>query len=93
MAFDKAKALQEAHKLVAQGKIARAIKQYELIIEKDPGDLLLLNLIGDLYAQENNTGEALKYFYSLADAYTREGYKVKAIAIYKKQAGTSAEVG
>ncbi len=84
MAFDKAKALQEAHKLVAQGKILRAIRQYELITEKDPGDLTLLNLIGDLYAQENNTGEALKYFYKLADAYTREGYKVKAIAIYKK---------
>ena len=84
MAFDKAKALQEAHKLVAQGKTTRAIKQYELIIEKDPGDLTLLNLIGDLYAQESNTGEALKYFYKLADAYTREGYKVKAIAIYKK---------
>lgn len=84
MAFNKAKALQEAHKHVAQGKIARAIKQYELIIEKDPGDLILLNVIGDLYAQENNVPEALKYFYRLAETYTREGFKVKAIAIYKK---------
>ena len=54
MAFNKAKALQEAHKCVAQGKISRGISQYESIIEKDPGDLLLLNVIGDLYAQENN---------------------------------------
>ena len=84
MPFNKAKALQEAHKHVAQGKIARAIKQYEWIAEKDPSDLILLNVIGDLYAQENNTLEALKCFYKLADAYTQEGYKVKAIAIYKK---------
>jgi tetratricopeptide (TPR) repeat protein len=84
MAFNKAKALQEAHKYVAQGKTAKAIKQYEWIIEKDPGDLILLNAIGDLHAQENNVSQALKYFYKLADAYTREGYKVKAIAIYKK---------
>jgi tetratricopeptide (TPR) repeat protein len=84
MAFNKAKALQEAHKYVAQGKTAKAIKQYEWIIEKDPSDLILLNVIGDLHAQENNVSQALKYFYKLADVYTREGYKVKAIAIYKK---------
>jgi tetratricopeptide (TPR) repeat protein len=84
MAFNKAKSLQEAHKSVAQGKTTRAIKQYESIVEKDPGDLLLLNVIGDLYAQEKNVPAALKYFYKLADAYTREGFKVKAIAIYKK---------
>jgi tetratricopeptide (TPR) repeat protein len=84
MAFDKAKALQEAYKYVAQGKTAKAIKHYESVVEKDPGDSILLNVIGDLYAQENNIPEALRYFYKLADAYTREGYKVKAIAIYKK---------
>ncbi|TAM80576.1 MAG: tetratricopeptide repeat protein [Acidobacteria bacterium] len=84
MAFDKAKALQEAHKYVAQGKTGKAIKQYEWLVENDPGDLILLNVIGDLYAGENNVPEALKYFYRLADAYTRDGYRVKAIAIYKK---------
>jgi tetratricopeptide (TPR) repeat protein len=84
MAFDKAKALQEANKYVAQGKTAKAIKQYEWVVEKDPSDIILLNVIGDLYAQENNVPEALRYFYKLADAYAREGYKVKAIAIYKK---------
>ena len=66
MAFDKAKALQEAHKYVAQGKTAKAIKHYEWVVENDPGDIILLNVIGDLYAQENNFPEALKYFYKLA---------------------------
>jgi tetratricopeptide (TPR) repeat protein len=84
MAFDKAKALQEANKWVTQGKTTRAIKQYEWIVEKDPSDLILLNVIGDLYAQEDRMPEALKYFYRLGEAYAREGYKVKAIAIYKK---------
>jgi len=84
MAFDKAKALKEAQNYVSQGKTARAIKYYQRIVENDPGDLTLLNVIGDLYAQDNNLPEALKYFYRLADAYTKEGYNVKAIAIYKK---------
>jgi len=84
MAFNKAKALQEAEKLVAQGKIPLAITQYLEIIENDPADLILLNTVGDLYVREKNPGEALRYFGSLADSYTQEGFTVKAIAIYKK---------
>lgn len=84
MAFDKAKTLQEANRYISQGKIGKAIKQYELAFEHEPSDLTLLNVIGDLYARENNVPEAVKCFYMLADAYTREGYKLKAISIYKK---------
>lgn len=84
MAFDKAKTLQEANRYITQGKIAKAIKQYQLAFENEPSDLTLLNVVGDLYARENNVPEALKCFYTLADAYTREGYKLKAISIYKK---------
>ncbi len=84
MAFNKAKALQEGEKLVSQGKSAQAIKQYFLILENEPGDLALLNTIGDLYVREKNVPEALKQFARLADAFVQEGFTVKAIAIYKK---------
>jgi tetratricopeptide (TPR) repeat protein len=84
MAFSKAKALQEAEKLVSQGKVALAIRQYLLILEDEPSDLILLNTIGDLYVREKNIPEALKHFGKLADAYMRDSFTVKAIAIYKK---------
>lgn len=84
MAFNKAKALQEAEKSVSQGKTAQAIKQYLLIFEKEPTDLALLNTVGDLYVRDKNMPEALKQFHKLADSYTQEGFTVKAIAIYKK---------
>lgn len=84
MAFNKAKALQDAEKSVAQGKISQAIKQYAQVYEKDPSDLTLLNTIGDLHIREKNLPEALKYFHKLADSYTQEGFTVKGIAIYKK---------
>jgi len=84
MAFNKAKALQEAERLVSQGKISQAIKQYSQILEKDPSDLALLNTIGDLYYREKNIPEALKHFQRLADAYVREGFTLRAIAIYKR---------
>jgi tetratricopeptide (TPR) repeat protein len=84
MAFNKARALQEADKSVIQGKIPQAIKQYLEIIERDPSDLTLLNTVGDLYVRQKNIPEALKHFRRLADGYVQEGFTVKAIAIFKK---------
>lgn len=84
MAFKKAKALQEAHKYAIQGKNALAIKQYLSILKNDPSDLILLNSIGYLYVRDKNLSEGLKQFYKLADAYVKEGFIVRAIAIYKK---------
>ncbi|HEV2178208.1 MAG TPA: tetratricopeptide repeat protein [Terriglobia bacterium] len=84
MAFNKARALQEAEQSVAQGKLAQAIRQYLAIIENDPGDLPLLNTAGDLCVRDRNIPEALRLFRRLADAYAREGFTLKAIAIYRK---------
>ena len=84
MAFNKAKAMQEAEKLVSQRKIADAIKQYSRILEKDPSDISILNTIGDLQYRDNNKAEALQNFNKLADAYMKDGFTVKAIAIFKK---------
>ena len=84
MAFNKAKALQEAEKLVIQGKISKAIKRYFDILEKDPSDVILLNTIGDLYIRDRNVSEGLKQFYRLAEAYVQDGFTLKATAIYRK---------
>ena len=84
MAFNKAQALQEAQRALAQGKISQAIHDYLAIAENDPSDLSLLNTIGDLCVRDNNVAEALKLFRKLAEAYVREGFVLRAIAIYKK---------
>jgi tetratricopeptide (TPR) repeat protein len=84
MAFNKAKALQEAEKLVIQGKISKAIKRYFDILERDPSDVILLNTIGDLYIRDRNVSEGLKQFYRLAEAYVQDGFTLKATAIYRK---------
>ncbi len=84
MAFKKAKSLQDAHKYAIQGKHALAIQQYLAVLEHDPSNLILLNTIGDLYIRDNHVAEGLKHFYRLADAYVKEGFIVRAIAIYKK---------
>lgn len=82
--MNKAKILKNAEKFVLQGKIPAAISEYQKIVELDPNDLPILNIIGDLYVRLGNTFEGLKYFNRLATAYIESGFKVKAIAIYKK---------
>jgi tetratricopeptide (TPR) repeat protein len=84
MAFNKAKALQEAENLVIQGKISQAIKRYIDILKRDPSDVILLNTIGDLYIRDRNVSEGLKQFYRLAEAYVQDGFTLKATAIYRK---------
>jgi|SRR5579875_337242 len=90
MPFNKSKALEEAAKLVSQRKLSQAIKMYLAIIEQDPGDLSLLNTVGDLCVRDGNIPDALRQYYKLAAAYAHEGFSLKAIAIYKKIAKLDA---
>jgi tetratricopeptide (TPR) repeat protein len=84
MAFHKARALQEAEKCVAQGKLSQAIKLYLDILEHDASDVSLYNTVGDLCIRDRNTTEGLRQFHKLAEAYVQQGFNVKAIAIYRK---------
>ena len=84
MAFDKAKIVRAAEKYLAQGKIPAAIKEYRQIVENDADDFTALNMLGDLYARQNNKEEARQCFLRIAEHYREEGFQSKAIAMYKK---------
>ncbi len=84
MAFDKAKVVRAAEKYLAQGKIPAAIKEYRQIVENDPLDFTALNMLGDLYARQNDKQQAMQCFLRIAEHYREEGFQSKAIAMYKK---------
>ncbi|HEX8888001.1 MAG TPA: tetratricopeptide repeat protein [Pyrinomonadaceae bacterium] len=84
MAFDKAKVVRAAEKYLAQGKIPAAIKEYRQIVENDPDDFTALNMLGDLYARQNDKQEATQCFLRIAEHYREDGFQSKAIAMYKK---------
>ena len=73
-----------AEKLVQKGKIEPAIKEYERLLDDNPNDVNTLNRIGDLWVRINRTDEAVKTYGRIADHYSRDGFFLKAIAIYKK---------
>jgi tetratricopeptide (TPR) repeat protein len=84
MAFDKAKVVRAAEKYLAQGKIPAAIKEYRQIVENDPDDFTALNMLGDLYARQNDKQQAMQCFMRIAEHYREEGFQSKAVAMYKK---------
>jgi tetratricopeptide (TPR) repeat protein len=84
MAVQRDKVIANAEKLVAKGKIEPAIKEYERLLEDNPNDVNTLNRIGDLWVRINRNDEAVKVFVKIADHYSKDGFFLKAIAIFKK---------
>lgn len=84
MAVQRDKVIASAEKLVAKGKIEPAIKEYERLLEDNPNDVNTLNRIGDLWVRVNRNDEAVKVFAKIAQHYSKDGFFLKAIAIYKK---------
>ena len=84
MAVQRDKVIASAEKLVAKGKIEPAIKEYERLLDDNPNDVNTLNRIGDLWVRINRNDEAVKVFSKIADHYSKDGFFLKAIAIYKK---------
>lgn len=84
MGFDKAKVMRAAEKYLAQGKFPAAIKEYQQIVENDPDDYTVANLLGDLHVRVNNNEAAAECFELVAEHYRAEGFALKAIAMYKK---------
>ena len=84
MVFDKTKAMRNAERHVAQGKIQLAIGEYKQVVSHDPKDIATLNMLGDLYAKTSEKKQAIACYTSVAEHYSKQGFAQKAIAIYNK---------
>lgn len=84
MSFDKIKAMRNAEKFLAQGKIKAAISEYQQVVDNDPKDFGTMNLLGDLYSKSSENKSALRYYNLVAEHYSKQGFSQKAIAVYNK---------
>jgi tetratricopeptide (TPR) repeat protein len=84
MAVNREQVLHSAEKLLSRGKLDQALKEYLRVLDENPKDISTLNKVGDLYVRMNRPGESIPYFTRIADFYGRDGFFLKAIAIYKK---------
>src|SRR5713101_667756 len=78
------KVKQDAEKLEKAGKVTDAIALYKQLIEDNPRDWNVINKVGDLYAKLNKFKDASDYYARVADFYDKDGFHLKAIAIWKK---------
>jgi pilus assembly protein FimV len=78
------KVKQDAEKLEKEGKLDKAIGLYRQITDDNPRDWNTINKIGDLYAKLNRTREASEEYAKVADFYAKDGFLLKAIALWKK---------
>ena len=76
--------MRNAERYLSQGKIRAAIGEYKQIVESDPRDFSTMNILGDLYAKNSETNEAINYFTKVAEHFSTQGFAQKAIAIYNK---------
>jgi tetratricopeptide (TPR) repeat protein len=73
-----------AEKLLAKGKIDAALREYLRVLEETPGDINILNKVGDLFVRLNRNEDSIPYFTRIAEHYSKDGFFLKSIAIYKK---------
>src|SRR5215204_4160316 len=84
MVFDKTKAMRNAERFVALGKLQSAIGEYKQVVAHDSKDFATMNMLGDLYAKNLETKQAVACYMAVAEHYGRQGFAQKAIAIYNK---------
>ncbi|MBI4211430.1 MAG: tetratricopeptide repeat protein [Deltaproteobacteria bacterium] len=81
--LNKEKILEQAKIFADEGKYDRALREYEKIILVDASDFRVKLRMAELYAKNKQVNESIKLYREVADAYTQEGFFLKAVTVYK----------
>lgn len=84
MAFNREKTMANAQKHLRAGKVDRAIKEFERILDEDPSDIRSKLKMADLYVKGERFDEALQAYSEVAYAYATQDLYEKAAAVYKQ---------
>ena len=82
--MDKNKILESAAKLVAKGAYDKAVKEYQKVLRTEPGDVRVLQKLGELHQKKGDNAQAAQFFVKVAEGYSEEGFFLKAVALYKQ---------
>jgi len=84
LAVNKDKLLESAQKNLKKKQIAKAIKDYQKVVEIDPGDVRSRQKLAELLVRSNRNTDAYEQYESVAKYFSSNGFYLKAIAIYKQ---------
>ncbi|MDA8240136.1 MAG: tetratricopeptide repeat protein [Nitrospiraceae bacterium] len=80
---DKTAIIREAQKYLARGQLDKAIAEWDKLIKESP-DGNTYNTVGDLYLRKGDRKSAIESYHQAAGYFRREGFSLKALALYKK---------
>ena len=80
----KEKLLASAQKSLQKGQLAKAIKDYQQILQIDSVDVRSRQKLAELLGRDRRTEEALAEYEVVAKHYAKTGFYLKAIAVYKQ---------
>lgn len=75
---------QDADREEKAGRFEKAIDLLKQLVADNPKDWNTINRIGDLYGKLNDVRAANEQYAKVADFYSRDGFYLKAIAVWKK---------
>ncbi len=84
MASKREALISSAEKSLQKGKVDAALRDYLKVLEETPADINILNKVGDLQVRLGKNDESIPFFLRIAEHYARDGFYVRAIAMYKK---------
>ena len=84
MPVDRDATVKKAEKLLKEGKLPAAIREYVGLVEERPDDWVSANALGDLYVKAGDMDRAVELFIRAADHLYKEGFYPRASAVFKK---------
>ncbi|OGU14863.1 MAG: hypothetical protein A2076_08505 [Geobacteraceae bacterium GWC2_53_11] len=80
----KDKLIEEAQKSAARGQFDKAAKAYEQILELEPNAINLRQKLAELLIKCGRSDDARKEFETIGKHFSKNGFYLKAIAVYKQ---------
>jgi len=80
----KEKLIDSAQKNLQKGQIAKAIKDYQQLVELEPKDIRHRQKLGELYNRAQMTEQCLEEYRKVGNYYADNGFFLKAIAVFKQ---------
>ncbi|RMF15176.1 MAG: tetratricopeptide repeat protein [Candidatus Dadabacteria bacterium] len=81
---DRNKLLAAAQKLIQRGDLAKAVQQYEKLLEAYPKDVQSLLRLAGLYIRVDRSDDAISSYMAAGHQYAETGFYQKAVAAYKQ---------
>jgi tetratricopeptide (TPR) repeat protein len=85
--YDRDEILKAAEKAEKKGDRARAVIEYEKVLRWEPQNYALHGKVAALLGDAGRAAEAWPHFVTAGEAYARDGFFDKAIAVYVRAAG------